>query len=137
MYSLSSISSSVKLSLVALVLLAGWARADQTSTNNNEFLGGSAELQSVNSYLTGIPQGISMDPSEVIRHLEHARAIVDAAGDDAVRHVDELEEAEPNVRSLFDNNPDSLRTILDSLIRASNSCDQESTDFMSLVKSQT
>lgn len=123
------------LILASLAILTRLScQAEDIGRTNDEFLGMSAELQSVNSYLNEIDP---VSATRVVQSLEEARSILNTLGDDAVRTGAEAGSADASVRCLLGNNPDTLRTILDNLIVAAKSCTQESVDFLDLVVSQT
>lgn len=133
-------SSQTRFSLLALVFLLASLTASGTadelkSEPSSAELHSASEgaIQSINSYLTDVGP-LSMDPSGVVQHLQQARALIDAGGDEI---ADEHSEYDSSLESLFRDHPDSLRPVLDSLIKASKSCDQKSIDFIALLKSQT
>lgn len=110
-------------------------QADQNEDQAKEAI----ESQALNTYLTQL-ELVSVEPVDVIPHLEAALDIIESLGIDEFSKLDpENTDLDVKFKPLVgDYNTKIIHSILQQLLSASNSCSQESFDFLSpLVERRT
>lgn len=98
----------------------------------------SVYFQAINSYLTDFDSLGVLQQSTVTDRLGNAVEAIESLGKQNFARLDPVrDDAGVKFKTLLDNDPAAVLSIMKSLISASKSCDQESSSFLMLTLNQT